>query len=789
MTQARNWFNVQRKHYKGTGALLFSLLLSVTNSIHAQNISGRILTAKDTPLSFANVMLLQQKDSSFICGTVSGEDGDFILKDSIKSGLLKISAIGYKTVYQPYLTDKLNVIRMEEDSKTLGEVVVKSSLPKTTLRNGGMITTVAGSVLEKTGNMMNLLNRIPSVTMTDGEIEVFGRGKPDIYINGRKMRDKMELERLQPDEIKSVEVITTPGARYDANVKSVIRIVTKRKQGEGFGVDTKTDFMVNEQGRTSEVENLRLSYQSGGWDMDAQMYGAYRHIQDNKQLRQLTYLAQTWNQTSNITQEHTQVNPYARMAASYTWNERHSTGGSLSYNRYARYQSIGDMLSSSFRNIDPFEKSANRMYTSNPSTDLTANLYYVGKVGKIGIDFNTDWYWAGRKSRTRNEEEYQTEGEAVQEKEIHSTERTYNQLLASKLILSMPLFHGDFSVGGEYSHSWRRSRYNVLPANLVDDEQSTVREGMASTFIEYDHRIGNMNTSIGLRYERVNFDYFDHGKRIPGQSKIYGNWFPSLSLDFPVGKTQMQLSYSSDIYRSSYHELRNGVQYDNRYTYESGNPFLTPSIMRNASYTLSWKWLTFSTIFTHISDEVCTLIQTYKDNPQISLMRPENMPSYNNLQASVALSPKFGCWNPALEMTLFKQWFHMDTHEGESLDHPVGAFQLTNTFDTKWLTASIIVTAQTEGNMGNKFVRKGYFNTDISLYKALCKGKLILQLYAQDLFHTANQHRIFYSGKQRTTYFDADSSSSLTFTVQYKFNTSHSKYKGTGAGKEQKSRM
>ena len=766
---------------------LLCLSLSFIHGIHAQEITGRILTPNGTPVSFANVMLLQRKDSAFVSGTVSGTNGDFHLKDTLKAGLLKVSAIGYKTICLTYLTDKPNLIRLEEDAQTLGEVIVKSSLPKTTLRNGGLITTVAGSVLEKTGSMENLLNRIPSVTVKEGEVEVFGRGTPTIYINGRKMRDKMELERLQPDEIKSVEVITTPGARYDADVKSVIRIVTKRKQGEDFGVDTKTDLTVNERERTSGVENLRLSYQKGNWDMDAQMYGAYKHLQDDKQLRQLTYLAQTWNQSSRITQEHTQVNPYARIAASY--HGRHSAGGSLSYNRHTRYQSEGEMLSNSFRDSKLFEQSTNRMYTSNPSTELTANLYYMGTVGKVGIDFNTDWYWARHKGQTRNEEEYQTDGETTQENEIRSMERTYNQLLASKLVLSMPLFQGNFSVGGEYSHSWRRSCYNVWPEKLVDNERSTVREGMVSAFIDYNHRIGKINTSVGLRYERVDFNYFDHGRHLPGQSKIYGNWFPSLSLDFPVGKTQMMLSYSSNIYRPSYHELRNGIQYDNRYTYESGNPFLVPSIMRNVNYALSWKWLTVSTLFTHISDEVCSLVQSYKDNPQVSLIRPENMPSYNTLQTSLALSPKIGCWTPAFEMTLFKQWFQMDTHEGKELHHPVGAFQLTNTFDTKWLTVSAIMTAQTEGNMGNKFIRRGYFGTDLSLYKTLCQGKLILQLYAQDLFHTANQHRLFYSGKQRTTYFDADSSSTFTLTVQYKFNASQSKYKGTGAGKEQRSRM
>lgn len=91
-----------------------------------------------------------------------------------------------------------------------------------------MLTTVVGSVLEKAGTMENLLDRIPNVSAQNGNIKVFGRGEPVIYINGREMRDKSELDRLHSDNIKSIEVISNPGARYAASTKAVIRITTKR---------------------------------------------------------------------------------------------------------------------------------------------------------------------------------------------------------------------------------------------------------------------------------------------------------------------------------------------------------------------------------------------------------------------------------------------------------------------------------------------------------------------------------------------------------------------------------
>lgn len=276
---------------------------------------------------------------------------------------------------------------------------------------------------------------------------------------------------------------------------------------------------------------------------------------------------------------------------------------------------------------------------------------------------------------------------------------------------------------------------------------------------------------------------------IAEQSKTYGNWFPSLALSLPVGKTQMQLTYATDIYRPSYNELRSGVQYDNQYTYESGNPFLVPSITHNLTYGFSWEWLNLQLVYSHISDEVCTMTQTYRGDPMKSLARPENINSYNSFQAGLTLNPTFGIWHPTLETMLFKQWLKMNTHVGNKLDNPVAVFQLTNAFDFKLLTASLVMTAQTEGNMGNKFIRQGYFNTDLSLYKSLLKNRLTLTLDVSDVFGTGNQHRTFYSGVQRTMLYDLNSTSTITFSIRYRFNATNSKYKGTGAGQSQKNRM
>lgn len=770
-------------------SIITTLLALVTLQTMAQGLTGKLVDGKQRPIPFANVAVLSANDSTLIGGTTSNAEGVFSIAEIHQGCILRVSSVGYQSQFIVYNGTSPITITLNEDAQLLSEVVVKSKLPKTVFKGEGMITTVAGSVLEKTLSMEGLLDLIPNLSAKDGSVVVLGRGSPEIYINGRKMRDRMELERLKPDEIKNVEVITNPGVRYNASVKSVIRITTKKPVGQGFSIDTKTNSKVNEQKRMSCTESLRLNYRKGKWDTNLHLYGAYTHKQDDKQIRQMTYLDDIWEQTTAISQEYTNVNPYVRLATSYALDADNSIGASVSYDRYAKNLAVGNAVGMAMRNNVQTEQSLSAFESPANSKAVLSNVYYVGKIGKVNVDFNADYYWSGKKEQMHNMERFTEVGSPESIQNIHSDRATYNRLLASKLVLSVPLASGSLSFGGEFSTSRRKSRYSLLPRALVNDDDSRIKENMTSALVEYSNTFGKLHVQAGMRYEHIRFNYYYQERLIAKQSKSYGNFFPSLALSMPIGNTQMQLTFATDIYRPSYYELRDGVQYNNRYTYDSGNPFLVPSISRNIGYAFSWQWMQFSAMYTHLSDEICTLVQTYKNEPQTTLARPENMPSYNTMQASVTVNPKFGFWKPMLEVTVFKQWFHMDTYKQTYLNHPVAFFRLNNTFDTKWITASVLLSAETEGNMGNKFVRRGSFSTDLSVYKSLMNNRLTLQLYASDLFGTADACCIFYSGPRRSTYYKSYSSSSLSLTIRYQFNVTNSKYKGTSAGQSQRSRM
>lgn len=769
--------------------LITFLCFSAITPMMAQDIKGKIVNEKGEPLAFANVVLLNRQDSAFVKGVVSGEDGHFAIDSACNNGIIKVTSVGYKTAWKDCTGENAGVIKMVADSKVLGEVVVKSLLPKTILKNGGMTTTVAGSILEKAGTMEHLLDRIPNVSAQNGNIKVFGRGEPIIYINGRQMRDRSELDRLSSDNIKSVEVIANPGARYAASTKAVIRITTKKILGDGFGFDATTEGSYDEKKNAGGYARLNLYYRRNGLELGAYAYSSKQSSPDEKDLQQMTYLDKTLNQQDRTRWKNKTETFSSRLNASYQFDDNNSLGASISFLRNPKLQTDGKTEGSVLRDEVLTETYTSIRSEFGQNSNWSSNVYYVGKVGKLGIDFNTDWFWSKGNNKNNIDEHYQEVNSEIQNQLVNSTTSKYNRLIASKMVLSYPLFGGDLSVGGEYSFTNRNTNYAIIPNTLADNVIDRIKEGMASAFVTYNRDFGKLNMEAGLRYENVDFKYYDDGQYMAEQSKTYGEWFPSLSLSMPIGNVQMQLSYAADINRPNYWVLRSGVQYTNHYTYETGNPFLVSEISRNISYDLAYKWLTFNLTYEHVSDPIYQTVEMYKDNATIGLMRMINGKSYNNVTSTLNLQPTFGIWHPMLSAMVEKQWFELETRDGQYLNKPVAMFRFNNTFDTKWAMFSVMMTYITKGYEENHYIYKPMFNTDLSIYKSFLKDCLTFQLYVNDVFGTNDSHIIGKYGKLKETIFDEFSTSKISLTVRYKFNTTRSKYKGTGAGDSQKNRM
>lgn len=240
------------------------ITLSIVD-LSAQTVSGKLIDENNQPMPYANVVLLSLPDSTFVIGTISGEDGAFTLPVKLPNLLLRVSSVGYVTLYNKVEQAELGTLQLLPDTHMLGEVVVKANLPVTRMKGDAMVTGVENTVLSKVGSANDVLTKIPGITKKQDALEVFGKGTPLIYINGRKLHDLSELEQLNSDEIKNVEVIRNPGSRYDATVKAVVRIQTVKRQGDGFGFNLRSSYYQSDN--TDLIEQANFNYRHNNLDV------------------------------------------------------------------------------------------------------------------------------------------------------------------------------------------------------------------------------------------------------------------------------------------------------------------------------------------------------------------------------------------------------------------------------------------------------------------------------------------------------------------------------------------
>ena len=132
---------------------LVTLLVLLFNTfiIKAQSISGSLIDESGNPISFANVVLLNRCDSSFVQGTISDENGNFSIGPFTDENILRVSCLGFLPITKAHTNSPVTIV-MQKDINLLNEVVVKGNLPVTRMKGDAMVTNVENSVLSKAGS-------------------------------------------------------------------------------------------------------------------------------------------------------------------------------------------------------------------------------------------------------------------------------------------------------------------------------------------------------------------------------------------------------------------------------------------------------------------------------------------------------------------------------------------------------------------------------------------------------------------------------------------------------------
>ena len=750
----------------------------------AATFTGKVVDEAGLPAPFANVVLLNAGDSAFVAGTTTGDDGTFSITGNADKPIVKVSYLGYKTQMIEAAGTDLDTIVLEPEATQLGEVVIKGERPEFKLTGEGLKTDVENTLLSKVGTAKAVLQNLPGVQQTKDGLEVFGKGAPLIYINGRKMQDKTELEQISSEDIKSVELITNPGAKYDATVNAVILIKTKRPQGEGFSFNSQASYYLSKGPDLALGTNW--NYRHKGLDVFGSVwYNDDRYIQNDDII--LDVKGDTvWHMDQVMDVKGHDNSLYTSIGANYIFNDNHSAGFRYDTKAYFLDRIRGTFTADVTANGQFYDHLDNDIYMSTKhNMPHTLNVYYSGQVGGTSIDFNSDYVFSKDRGWQYNDEVSQEQQSRI----VTSLNVTRNQLCATKLVLSWDLWGGSLELGTEFDHTRRNDNY-INPEQIVPTVYTEQRENNYILFAEYARPLPFGQMMVGLRNENVTTDYYNQGVRIAEQSRNYHHLFPSVGLMAAAGQVQLMANYSAKIKRPYYDELKSTVTYANRFTWESGNPLLKPSIRHNASLIAMYRWVTLMLEYKHTDDIIVNVGKEVPGNESINWLYHENVDNEDALQLVVTLAPRFGLYQPSLTMGLVKEWMKIPSPAGfYSPERPIYFVQFNNNFRlTPTLTASADYMFTSKGDQENVSLVKATSVLDLSLTKTFLNDRLSVKVGGTNLLNSQQQVSLHY-GKRSLVQQNRRDTRQLELTVRYKFNAAQSKYKGTGAGEDEKARL
>ena len=751
----------------------------------AQNISGRVIDEQAKPMPFANVVLVSRADSAFIAGTMTKDDGTFSISTDKQDGLLKVTSVGYTTKYLDARTGNVGDIQMQPDTKELGEVVVKGERPQYKMTAGGMTVDIQNSLLKDVGTADDVLSMLPQVQGGDGNFTVFAKGTPEIYINNKKIQNARELKRLKSTDIKSVDVITSPGAKYNAEVGAVIRIKTKKRQGDGISMEASSQVKYNEKWTT--YDDATVKYRTGGLEVFGNMMiNNDNHSEDNTIT---TDIRANGNHVNII-----QVCPNnfwytmlgGQIGASYDFNDDNSIGFSYTLSGSLYGRGTAQTQQTITRNNAP-EGMVDQFIEMNISDrpQHEANIYYVGKAGKLGIDFNGSWIWE-KNMRDQASFEHSLQ---LGDRTVTTHNENRNHMLAGKLVLTYPIWKGELSAGTEMSRSNSHGIYSNVE-QVMAPSNDEIKESNVAGFTEYKLKLGDWSLNGGLRYEAVTSDYYSFGQYQTEPSRKYHDLFPNISVGWQKNKWGIQLGYNKRISRPNYQALNSNVQYDNRYEYEGGNPLLHPTIKQNLDLNVTYSWLNFTAGYSYNKDLRLNFGYLYQEGTEITIWTNRNFDKFESFNTSLTASPKFGFYSPTLTLSYWQQNFDTQAYGlATKRNKPEWQINFRNWFTiNKTTKAMLYLHYSTSHDYGfNHYAHE--FNINARVQKTFFDGNLTVALFANDIFCNLRERWTGYYPVSTTAKDAYVYTQSVGVSLTYNFNATNSKYKGTGAGNEEKKRL
>lgn len=663
-------------------------------------------------------------------------------------------------------------------TRQLQEVIVTANQPATRLVGSTLVSTIAGSNLQDLGTCLDVLKQLPMITVNDDAVSVVGKGAPEIYIDGRPLRDGDELRQLQSSNIRRVELLMAPGAMYDSNTQAVLKITIKHSFIDGLSLTERAESTKRRKWSANEI--LDLNYHTGGWDLFAT--GTFAHnnsLIKGTTTNTLIYQGKEMVVGSSQHKSFPSNNGLGKAGFNYS-KDNQSFGAYYRYSHeHADYTNIGTEW------LDNDAAISRRIGTEIGADNHLVSAYYDNTFAdKYLLHFDGNF-----RSSATQDDVATTYPDNISD-DVNSHDNRKSTLWAGKLYLNFPLWKGDFTLGTQDSYTHTKLDYRMLndavsqyiPSSLTDSRQTSL-----AAFATWDRTFGKFSLTAGLRYEYIDYLFRLNGVKDTDVSRRDNLLTPDISLGWQFNEeSQISLSYKMATVRPPYSQLTGSLSYTGLHEIEGGNPTLRDEHNHTVQLFGMWKEFMLQGIYSRSLDTYGYVKRLYPAENLQLLMQPINL-DVSSFDLYLVWNKPIKAWTPNVTIGMHKQWLDI---EGTKYNKPMFVYYFENMISLpKGFFITLDANGQTSGDMHTNRFGTTWFTLDASISKSFLNKSLQVKLSATDIFNTANNDWTMNTYGVFVDKHQSYDRRGISLSVTYRLHPRKSQYKGNAASEAEMNRL
>lgn len=631
---------------------------------------GRLTDNHNLPVEFANIQLLNPKDSSFLCGGVSNANGDFVIPCQQKQALMKVSFVGYKTICKLVPIARIGNVRMQANSYLLKGVTVEAA--RVVEKVDRQIIFPTKEQVKTASNGYDLLDNLslPTIIVNRAERKVLSLKGGDVQIRINDVKASMQdVLALQPDEVTKVEFINVPGLKYgDSNLDAVINYQVRRRyagyvggvstmQGTKAGFNNSDGYFKYNVKKSEFSINYSFSYRSVE-ERSYESLGTY-HLPTGETLHRnyLGYDSPFLYTTNNVQLGYNLSEP-----DKYTLNVRLNF-----YNHNSPVRGMNQLYQESGK-ANQYLQNNRKMLEQIPSLDIYYSLNMPHDqnlaLNLVGTYIGTDYQYRMREYTFNKSPEESVKNAPLTDYSYDATGR--KRSLIGEGTYSKNWKQMALSVGGQYNISHTDNIY--VGSSNADTE---LKYSNLYLFTQLQGQQKWFSYQVGVGATRSSIHQGENG---------YSKWLfrPQVTLQAKASD-RLSFKWSSKITSDipSLSDLSELRQYSNSFEARDGNSGLKPFTGYNNTLSASWNIPLMSVYlegnWTYYDKPIATSILPEKreDGSYLFVSKPENQKSHD--YKHLLLTPEVHLIKDHLDLNLMCEYQNVKT-KGLDYSHEFNYF-------------------------------------------------------------------------------------------------------------------